>query len=391
MKNTQYFIPKLSSVILSVSLVIIMIAMTCTGIAFAKVMANPDKVSYYLRGDVNMDGEVHAADARLALRGSIKLEDYAPGSPEFLRADFNGDGDLTAGDARAILRVSIGLTPDHGQIFNPELDDYYKLHPDDPDKPTEPTNPTDPTNPSDPYEKIGEIIDKNRVGMYYYGENAHVLYLADDATPPAGAIKLAFYSDDSKNPPSGTMYYFPDQYHRVNLEDIPADSEYLYYKNNGRLTRGVKIVEDDPTNPSYGEPTNPYLLEHETYGPDDPYYYPGDMIDPARAGMYYYGQGDFSHRVSYEDIMQYAPEGARYIYYDENGNKEVAYKPYSPGNEPTTLDTSHCPYCGKSTDDDVVNHKPACTIGGCARWIIDMTCPYCNTFVPANTCHTCGS
>ena len=379
--------------ILSVNLAIIMVAMTCTGIAFARVMAN-SKVSYYLRGDVNMDGEVHAADARLALRGSIRLENYEPGSPEFLRADYNGDGDLTAGDARSILRVAVGLTPDCGEVKNPELDDYYGQHPDDPDKPTtpdEPTDPTEPEHPTDPYEKIGEIIDKNRTGMCYYGENAHVLYLADDATPPTGAIKLAFYSDDSKNPPSGTMYYFPDQYHRVNLEDIPADAEYLYYRDNGRLTRAVKIVEDEPTNPSYGEPTNPYLLEHETYSPDDPYYRRGGLIDPARAGMYYYGQGEYCHRVSYEDIMQYAPEGAEYIYYNEYGASDFAYKPYSPGNEPVTepVDWSHCQYCGK--ESYYRDGHYSCASGGCSRWIIDIECPECGVFIPANTCHTCGN
>ena len=266
------------SVILSVSLVILMVAMTCTGIAFAKVMANPDKVSYYLRGDVNMDGEVQAADARLALRGSIKLEDYAPGSPEFLRADYNGDGDLTASDARAILRVAIGLTPDHGQIFNPELDDYYTLHPDDPDKPTTPDEPTDPTEPDEP------------------------------------------------------------------------------------------IISVDP-------------------GVNDPYYYLSTAkrpFDLDRVGLYYYN----GIHVNYDDI----PEGAPYVYFDEYGDQVFADKPYSSGNEPATepVDLHHCKYCGKSTDDDVVNGRPACTIGGCTRWIIDVTCPYCGVFVPNHTCHTCG-
>lgn len=68
----------------------------------------------YIPGNVNMDGQLTAADARLALRGSLGLEDYAPGSLQFNLADYNRDNDLTAGDARSILRASIGLDPFDG-------------------------------------------------------------------------------------------------------------------------------------------------------------------------------------------------------------------------------------------------------------------------------------
>ena len=58
-------------------------------------------------GDVNKDGKITAADARLALRVSAKLEtltDY------ILRvADMNKDGKITAADARTILRKSAKL------------------------------------------------------------------------------------------------------------------------------------------------------------------------------------------------------------------------------------------------------------------------------------------
>lgn len=68
-----------------------------------------------MRGDVNKDGVVKAEDARLALRRSVKLEAYLPGSSQFIAADMDGDGAVSAGDARAVLRLSVGL-PD-------ELDD----------------------------------------------------------------------------------------------------------------------------------------------------------------------------------------------------------------------------------------------------------------------------
>ncbi len=61
----------------------------------------------YMLGDVNLDGKVTAADARLALRISAKLDNYpAVDSVVFKNTDVNGDGIITAADARGILRVS---------------------------------------------------------------------------------------------------------------------------------------------------------------------------------------------------------------------------------------------------------------------------------------------
>ena len=61
------------------------------------------------RGDVDKNGTVESADARLALRRSVQLEDYLPGSSRFLAADMDGDGAVSSGDARAVLRLSVGL------------------------------------------------------------------------------------------------------------------------------------------------------------------------------------------------------------------------------------------------------------------------------------------
>ncbi len=58
----------------------------------------------YMLGDVNRDGKITAADARLALRISAKLD--IPDSITFVIADVNKDGEITAVDARKILRVS---------------------------------------------------------------------------------------------------------------------------------------------------------------------------------------------------------------------------------------------------------------------------------------------
>ena len=64
----------------------------------------------YVLGDVDGNGKVEAADARLALRASVKLEpDIVEGTAKFLAADVNKDGKVGSDDARTILRVSVKL------------------------------------------------------------------------------------------------------------------------------------------------------------------------------------------------------------------------------------------------------------------------------------------
>ena len=69
----------------------------------------PEQQSVSQLGDVDGDGRIKAADARLALRASVGLETYAAGSREALACDADGDGQITAEDARLILRASVGL------------------------------------------------------------------------------------------------------------------------------------------------------------------------------------------------------------------------------------------------------------------------------------------
>ena len=64
-------------------------------------------------GDVDGNGEIESADARLALRVSVKLENIAENSAAFYAADVDADGKITPDDARTILRVSVKLD----QIF----------------------------------------------------------------------------------------------------------------------------------------------------------------------------------------------------------------------------------------------------------------------------------
>jgi hypothetical protein len=59
---------------------------------------------FYMLGDVNFDGKITAADARLALRASAQIETLT--SEQFIVADVDGNGKITASDARDILRYS---------------------------------------------------------------------------------------------------------------------------------------------------------------------------------------------------------------------------------------------------------------------------------------------
>lgn len=64
-------------------------------------------VEYKPLGDIDFDGKVTSADARKALRASVKQEELT--DAQKLAADMNEDGEITSADAREILRKSVGL------------------------------------------------------------------------------------------------------------------------------------------------------------------------------------------------------------------------------------------------------------------------------------------
>ena len=78
-------------------------------VSLLPLAANNVSAANYRLGDVDNDGAVTAADARLALRKSVGLEYFVAGSREFLACDVDCDNTVTAADARVILRVSVGL------------------------------------------------------------------------------------------------------------------------------------------------------------------------------------------------------------------------------------------------------------------------------------------
>ena len=83
---------------------------TCTVCGATKTEPIPKTEPKNAPGDVDGDGKLTSADARLALRASVGLEaDIKPGTDAYLAADADGDGKITSADARLILRASVGL------------------------------------------------------------------------------------------------------------------------------------------------------------------------------------------------------------------------------------------------------------------------------------------
>ena len=72
-------------------------------------LTDKNKTPDYTPGDVDADGKITSADARLALRRSVSLEKYPEGSAQYLACDVDFDKKITSADARLILRASVGL------------------------------------------------------------------------------------------------------------------------------------------------------------------------------------------------------------------------------------------------------------------------------------------
>ena len=79
----------------------------CT-IGAGDVTVNAVYTRQYLYGDLDFDGNVTAADARIALRIAVKLE-QPQDEIGFTAADIDKDGQITAVDARLILRRAVWL------------------------------------------------------------------------------------------------------------------------------------------------------------------------------------------------------------------------------------------------------------------------------------------
>ena len=80
---------------------------TVTGNRVKKIDSVSIRKGSQATGDVNYDGKLTAADARLILRASAQLEMFT--ADQLKLADLTADGKITSADARLALRKSAGL------------------------------------------------------------------------------------------------------------------------------------------------------------------------------------------------------------------------------------------------------------------------------------------
>lgn len=94
--------------IIALLLAIAMLATLTLPCVFAEAPAD-ETCKYW--GDMDEDGKVTSADARLVLRYSVGLQDNPEGYTEdvLYKCDIDQDGKISSSDARSVLRLSVGL------------------------------------------------------------------------------------------------------------------------------------------------------------------------------------------------------------------------------------------------------------------------------------------
>lgn len=127
-------------------------------------------------GDVDGDGKRESGDARLALRASVSLEHYEPGSPEFAAADADGNGVIEAADARTILRASVRLEPL-------------------PEDPAEVNAGKTFADPSGDWQKYDALIGQIRAETDA-AERAKLMHKAEDMLMGTGCVIPLYYYND---------------------------------------------------------------------------------------------------------------------------------------------------------------------------------------------------
>ena len=71
------------------------------------MFALSDAEEVLLAGDINSDGKVTTADARLLLRMAVGLDELT--EQALTAGDMDNSGTITTSDARAVLRIAVGL------------------------------------------------------------------------------------------------------------------------------------------------------------------------------------------------------------------------------------------------------------------------------------------
>lgn len=109
---------KIMSIILALILTLSLTVSVNAEISYDTQSSVTSGIQFPVKGDIDGDSKISAADARLVLRMSVGLEETIG------FADVDGDGKVSAADARLVLRVSVGL-----ETFVEENEDsYFEVH-----------------------------------------------------------------------------------------------------------------------------------------------------------------------------------------------------------------------------------------------------------------------
>lgn len=114
-------------------------------------------------GDMDDNGVIEAADARIILRASARLEKLDADHAK--RADTNKDGRLTAADARLTLRVAARLDKFEEETEIPEESSEEK-----PSIPDEPTTKEEPTTKDEPSTDPEPVTYPSAIAAFFSGK-----------------------------------------------------------------------------------------------------------------------------------------------------------------------------------------------------------------------------
>ena len=154
-----------------------------------------------LYGDADGDGVISPADARIALRRSVKLDEALSWRDKACHVIADGSAVVSSEDARLILRASVGLenAADFGKLTPPQPGE--PSGPEDPGTDPGPENPgpenpgTDPgpDNPSQPGKEEPTPSEEYKTGAYYCTAETGV-YLRTQPNTGASQMDIIQYN-----------------------------------------------------------------------------------------------------------------------------------------------------------------------------------------------------
>ena len=169
------------------------------------------------KGDVNSDGRITAADARLVLRYAAKIENFSDEQKK--NADVNGDNKVTAADARKILRVAAKLESEESlsgelPIIPPHFDKLSKAF-------AASFGAEFDCKTNDANYVVFNLITNDFYPMVFMNYSEEV-QLLDNYSDPAGKFMYCFrYSVND-------LKWICENVYKVDFTEFVSDTEYSY-------------------------------------------------------------------------------------------------------------------------------------------------------------------